>query len=175
MNVADLAPEQPEKRLHIERYEYAARSLAGLRVLDCACGMGYGTEILRAGGCIAVGVDIDPEAIGLARQRYPLAEFQTESIHDIPFDGYDALVSFETLEHLTDPAGVIARLPEMVKQIIASVPIRPTVGWNPWHHADFTADSFARLIETKFRIIHRYGQLWVDKEDLYLMLHGVRA
>lgn len=171
MNIADLAPEQPEKRLHTERYEYAASALRGLRVLDCACGMGYGTAIL-AQTCYARGVDIDPEAVGTARLRYPCHPFSVADMYDVDFSGVDALVSFETLEHLEFPERVIARLPNTVKHIVASVPIRPTVGWNPWHKSDHTVESFSKLIGDCFRIVHRLDQIWVDGRPLYLMLHG---
>lgn len=71
---------------------------------------------------------------------------------------------------------MIDRLPSTVTDIVASVPVRPTVGWNPWHRSDFTHRSFCELIERRFVIIHMHGQLWVDgKGDLYLMLHGRSA
>lgn len=174
MNIAELAPEQPEKRLHMERYEYAGSVLRGKRVLDCACGMGYGTAILASSGCPSTGIDIDAEAIDLAIQNYNGCHFQVGDIYAIVMDGYDALVSFETLEHLERPADIITRLPNTITDIIASVPIRPTVGWNPWHKSDFTKDSFRDLIRSRFEIIHEFGQEWVDGEDLYLVIHGRR-
>ena len=173
MNISEMALEQPEKRLHVERYEYAANALRGKRMLDCACGMGYGTAIL---GATAHGVDIDPEAIGLAQQSYPGGSYAVGDLYAVPLDGFDALVSFETLEHLDRPAEIIDRLPPTVSDIVASVPIRPTVGWNPWHRSDFTKDTFRELIQSGgFRIIHELPQMWVDGADLYLMVHGRRA
>lgn len=174
MNIPELAEEQPERRIHIERYEYAARELAGKRVLDCACGMGYGTEILSK-TCDPTGVDIDPEAIKLANQQYH-CDFGVGDIHTISLVGYDALVSFETLEHLESPVTIIERLPENIEEIIVSAPIRPTVGWNPWHKSDFTHGSFCQMIERVFRVVHVVGQPWTDgKGDLYLMVHGRRG
>ncbi len=184
MNIAEMAPEQPEKRIHMERYEYAAQVLAGKRVLDCACGMGYGTAIL-AQQCEALGVDIDPTAIDLARQRYPACWFEVSDIyelgsadwHDWPADGFEGFVSFETLEHLNRPETVFNRMPSTVTDIVVSAPIRPTVGWNPWHRSDFTHGSLCQLVERAgFRIVHVMGQSWVDgKGDLYLVVHGRRG
>ena len=175
MNIAELAIEQPEKRIHLERYDYAGRALTGKRVLDCACGMGYGTAMLAGAGCSTKGVDIDMSAIELARQMYPGQHFEKGDIYDTPLLDFDALVSFETLEHLEQPQAVIERLPIQVTDIIASVPIRPTVGWNPWHKSDFTKESFRELIRSQFQIVHEWGQIWIDGADLYLVIHGRRC
>lgn len=178
MNIPALVPEQPERHLHMERYEYAATVLEGKRVLDMACGMGYGTDILCRGGCSAEGLDIDPDAIDLAKQQYPGVTYHVGDIQSwiYPEFDFDAVVSFETLEHLERPGAAIDRLPDMiVKEIIASVPIRPTVGWNPWHKSDFTKDSFREMFTSRgFTIVHEIPQMWVDGADLYLMVHAKR-
>lgn len=178
MNIPEMAMEQPEREIHMARYRYAASVLKGLYVLDCACGMGYGTAILSDAGCYPCGVDKDPEAIALAEASYPELEgsFAIGDIYDYPMHQFDALVSFETLEHLSHPEEVIDRLPINITDIVCSAPIRPTVGWNPWHKSDFTHATFCQLIERHFRIVHVIGQPWVDgKGDLYLMIHGKRG
>ncbi len=180
MDIDGMAEEQPERRIHIERYEYAASVLAGKRVLDCACGMGYGTAILSA-TCDATGVDIDPEAIRLAMRKYPELKFCIADFNLLNAAGFlqdfDALVSFETLEHLAAPAELINRLPENIVELVVSAPIRPTVGWNPWHKTDFTHGSLCTMIEQAgFRIVYVKSQPWVDgKGDLYLMVHARRG
>lgn len=178
MNIPALADEQPEKQIHIARYTYAASVLKGKRVLDCACGMGYGTEILSR-DCDVIGMDIDPEAIGLARQQYPELAFEVGDIYNSDGSagfGCDTLVSFETLEHLDKPEEVIDHLPENITEIIVSAPIRPTVGWNKWHRTDFTHGTLCQMVERVFRIVNVMGQPWVDgKGDLYLLVHGKRG
>src|SRR5690242_12845383 len=106
MDIAGMSEDQPEKRIHMARYEYAASVLSGKRVLDCACGVGYGAAIL-SGTCEAVGVDLDPAAIELARTRYPKQCFQIGDVYSVGLENYDAFVSFETLEHLDRPEEVI--------------------------------------------------------------------
>ena len=55
---------------HVERYQFVAKRLAkGSRVVDFACGIGYGTRIMAVAGAIAHGFDIDAEAIEYAKQR----------------------------------------------------------------------------------------------------------
>lgn len=170
-NIPGLEEGHPEKRIHVERYEYAGRVLAGKRVLDCACGMGYGTSILLK-TCNPTGVDIDPEAISLAQEKYPFIRFLRGDLYTVPMDGYEGFVSFETLEHLDWPGIIIDRLPDSVTDIVISSPIRPTVGVNPWHRSDFTHGTLCSMVERRFQIVHVAGQLWIDGEDLYLMIHG---
>jgi SAM-dependent methyltransferase len=147
MTIPDLPVHEQERRIHLERYEYASGVMSGKKVLDCACGMGYGTDMLRSRGATALGVDIDPGAIALAGERYPESSYAVGDIYTVPLDGVEAAVCFETLEHLDDPELVIDRFSAAgVSEIIASVPIRPTVHANHWHRRDFTHDSFRSLI-----------------------------
>src|SRR4051794_32573767 len=56
---------------HRTRYAFASELAAGRRVLDVACGSGYGSRILAdAGADTVVGVDLDADAVVYARQRY---------------------------------------------------------------------------------------------------------
>src|ERR1700760_2389974 len=67
-------PDVPEEnywyRRHLVVYEWIAERLAGLRVIDMACGEGYGTAVLARTAASAVGVDANPEAHEHARLRY---------------------------------------------------------------------------------------------------------
>ena len=60
---------------HLERYRWAAKFVAGKRVLDVACGTGYGTAILANAGATQVdGFDCSPEAVAFARKDVALAQ-----------------------------------------------------------------------------------------------------
>ncbi|HEX5130670.1 MAG TPA: class I SAM-dependent methyltransferase, partial [Usitatibacter sp.] len=48
---------------HWHRYHFAARWAAGKRVLDVACGEGYGTSVLARHAAGVTGVDVSAEAI----------------------------------------------------------------------------------------------------------------
>jgi len=140
--------------LHLERYEFASRVLLGSRVLDMACGCGYGSALLaeRHPDKQVTGVDIDPQAIEYARTHYRLPNLRYLCADAERFeceDGFDTIVSLETIEHLPRPAELIANCARLLRaggQVIASVPITPTLDGNPHHLHDFSPRSFFALL-----------------------------
>ncbi|MEO8704903.1 MAG: class I SAM-dependent methyltransferase [Kofleriaceae bacterium] len=143
-------------RLHLERYEFAARHARPGRLLDLACGVGYGTRLVFDRGTgveRALGVDLSAEAVGYARDRYakPGIEFQTgNGLEFEDRDGFDTVVSLETVEHVPEPGRLLDRLAALVRPggvLIASVPTTPTAFVNPHHLHDFTERSFRALVE----------------------------
>lgn len=141
-------------KLHFARYRFAARFIDGGRVLDCACGVGYGTELLAGADRKpeqVVGVDIDPSAIEYAT-RHHLAERVRFMVADgAALDGresFDTIVSLETVEHVPEPGALLGNFVRLLKPggtLIASVPVTPSVDVNPYHLHDFTERSFRRL------------------------------
>lgn len=90
---------------HWHRYAFARHFATGRRVLDAACGEGYGSALLAATAAEVVGVDIAEEAVAHARSTYAGRSglrFEQASAAALPLpDGsVDLVVSFETLEHL---------------------------------------------------------------------------
>ena len=147
------ADDQASLRIHLQRYQFAAEHLRGQRVLDMACGCGYGTALLaeRNPDKQVLGVDIDPEAIAYARQHYQLDNLRYECADAEQFastQGFDCIVSLETIEHLPRPQALLANYGRLLAeggQVIASVPITPTLDGNPHHLHDFSKRSFFAL------------------------------
>jgi SAM-dependent methyltransferase len=141
--------------LHLQRYEFAAQYIKPGRLLDIACGIGYGTALMaeRASGVTEfVGVDISEKAVEQARLSYTsekICFLQHDAMTYKDEDGFDTIVSVETLEHTSDPARIIANLVDNLRPggvFIASVPVTPSTDVNPYHLHDFTERSFRKMV-----------------------------
>jgi GT2 family glycosyltransferase/SAM-dependent methyltransferase len=91
---------------HMHRYLTARQLVKGKKVLDIACGEGYGAALLAEVAADVIGVDLDAACIAHARQVYTRAnvQFLQGNATQIPLDptSVDVVVCFETIEHLTD-------------------------------------------------------------------------
>jgi len=146
---------QATLKLHLQRYEFAAEHLKPVRLLDIACGVGYGTHLMaeEASGIVeAIGVDLSQKTVEYARQHYANERIQFQQHDAMTFAderGFDSIVSVETLEHILDPIGLIHHLVRLLRSdgvFIASVPTTPSVDVNPYHLHDFTERSFRSMV-----------------------------
>lgn len=131
----------PAMRLgHEARYRMAAGWLRpGDVVVDAACGVGYGREIL-GDGIQYCGVDRDLSVIE-AEGRFLARDLNTWSP---PFD-VDVAIGFETLEHLADPTAYVEWTSQVRRLLFLSVPFPPTVMENPYHLHDYTPEQVRAL------------------------------
>src|SRR5689334_14207734 len=88
---------------HVHRYLLARDLAHDKRVLDIACGEGYGSDVLATVAAHVVGVDVSPEVIRHAKRQYRRAnlEFSVGTCAAIPLadQSVDLVVSYETIEH----------------------------------------------------------------------------
>lgn len=145
-------------RLHLERYVFAAENLKPGRLLDIACGVGYGTEVIlsRRDGDVAeiVAVDNDAGAIDYGRKTYanPKVRFlqsDAYAFHDAI--GFSTIVSLETIEHLPDPQKFATSIDKCLQpggRWVCSAPVTPTKDAIPFHLNDFTEASYRRIFLT---------------------------
>jgi GT2 family glycosyltransferase/SAM-dependent methyltransferase len=155
---------------HLHRYHAASESVRGLRVLDIACGEGYGSAILAAQALSVVGVDISPEAVTHARATYPSLRlrFEVGSCERIPLGdaSVDAVVCFETLEHVTAHDQVMAEFRRVLEPggfLVISSPDRLEYSdvpkfHNPFHVRELYLSEFRDLLGRNFRNVQVYGQ-----------------
>src|SRR4029077_7914243 len=88
---------------HLVVYEWISQRLRGLRVMDMACGEGYGSDVLARAAASVVGLDANPEAHEHARLRYrrPNLRFERGLVESFGQPGeYDAVVFLQTIEHV---------------------------------------------------------------------------
>jgi len=156
----EIAPEDFEGsqslRLHIERYDFAASLIpSSSKVMDLACGVGYGSRIIRnkVREAQVTGVDCSRSAIEYAKGRYLVDRLRFVVSNAMDLDAecdYDVVVSLETLEHLPSPREYLGRTVRGVLRpgglFIGSVPVTPSVDANPHHLHDFTPNSFRKLL-----------------------------
>jgi ubiquinone/menaquinone biosynthesis C-methylase UbiE len=152
---------------HVGRYRFAKDFAHGKRVLDIACGEGYGAAALaRAGAASMIGVDISPDICQHAQDKYGL-DARPGDAQAIPLQdqSIDLVVSFETIEHVNDPAaflGECARVLVPEGMLIVSTPNRPVYSsdgrQNPFHHIEFDAGEFVDLLRTRFRSVQVFTQ-----------------
>jgi 2-polyprenyl-6-hydroxyphenyl methylase/3-demethylubiquinone-9 3-methyltransferase len=120
-------PNGPSKPLHDInplRLGYIQRfiSLAGKQVLDAGCGGGILTESLGACGAIVTGIDASLPMIEAARRHLADSTFKITYQVGLILDllaqhtaRYDAITCMELLEHVPDPAALIATLAQLLK------------------------------------------------------------
>ena len=118
---------------HVHRYCLALPYAADRKVLDVACGEGYGSDLLAQVADSVLGVDIDAQTVLAAAARYQRANlsFMTADATSIPIEdaSIDIVVSFETIEHVEDQAGLWREIKRVLKPegiLVISSPNRDT-------------------------------------------------
>lgn len=156
---------------HWHRYGWAAEVLSGLDVLDIACGEGYGSNILAQCAKTVTGVDISSEAVAHACDAYGSVgnlSFLTGSAAEIPLPDatFDAVVSFETLEHLTQHDEMLSEIHRVLKPsgfLILSSPNKKVYSddrnfHNEFHVKELYFDELDALVKRHFARVRYYGQ-----------------
>jgi 2-polyprenyl-3-methyl-5-hydroxy-6-metoxy-1,4-benzoquinol methylase len=154
---------------HLAVYEWIAARVVGLRVLDMACGEGYGSEVLSRSAGSVVGVDANPDAHEHARIRYQRQNLRFErGMVEIFGDpgAYDTVVFLQTIEHVQDPAAVLGHLRALIAPggvAYVSTPNLLTLAPgqeksdNPWHVREYRAAQFDHLCRSVFERVELLG------------------
>ncbi|MFR9728069.1 glycosyltransferase [Saccharopolyspora sp. MS10] len=157
---------------HYHRYALAARFARGKRVLDLACGEGYGAALLAAEGAEVVGLDIDPATVEHATRAYGGRDvsFRVGSITDpealADEKPFDLVVCFEAIEHVTEHDAVLALIRSRLEPgglLLMSTPDTDVYQHehgndNPFHVKELTGPQFESMLEGAFRHVAVYHQ-----------------
>jgi SAM-dependent methyltransferase len=167
-------PDVPEEnywyRRHLVVYRWIAERCAGLRVVDMACGEGYGSAVLSERASEVVGVDANPEAHEHARLRYtsPKLRFERSLIEDFEAGApWDAVVFLQTVEHVAEPLPLLEHFASLLSPggvAYVSTPNRLTLAapgaeksGNPWHVREYTPPEYRAVLEPAFSRVDLLG------------------
>lgn len=156
---------------HVVVYRWIAAQIAGKRVVDMACGEGYGSDLLAAAGAEHVtGVDANPEAHEHARLRYvrPNLKFERELVEEYAEEA-DAIVFLQTIEHVQQPKELLERFASRLKpggviyvstpNVLTLAPKGAERSDNPWHVYEYKPHEFEELCREVTPNVEMYG-LW---------------
>lgn len=157
---------------HLERYRLACSYTAGKNVLDVACGIGKGSNMMaQIGEAMFVnGFDIQAEAIRYAKRRNsaPNLAFSIVNAETMDIvDEYDLVVSFETIEHLPNYSNFLKSVKRSLKSgghLLVSTPISPIAvdlnPGNPYHVQEWGFYEFQKVLGEFFSIEKVFVQLY---------------
>jgi SAM-dependent methyltransferase len=152
----DVPAENYWFRRHLAVYEWIAPRVQGRRVIDMACGEGYGSAVLARHAAAVVGVDANPEAHEHARLRYraPNVRFERALIDSFT-ERADVIVFLQTIEHVREPRATLRHLRSLVDgrgvlyvstpNVLTLAPKGAPRSDNPWHVHEYGADEFEQL------------------------------
>lgn len=155
---------------HVARYRLAERYVEDKEILDMGCGAGYGSHWLSGFARSVTGMDLSEEAISYAAHHYhaPNLRYGVGDVTNLPYrDGtFEAAVSFEVIEHLPQPEGLVREAKRLIKDdglFIVSTPDKQTyhndrVSSNPHHLKEMYPLEFREMLERHFAHVEIYHQ-----------------
>jgi 2-polyprenyl-3-methyl-5-hydroxy-6-metoxy-1,4-benzoquinol methylase len=165
-------PDVPEEnywyRRHLAVYEWIGARTNGKRVVDMACGEGYGSDVLARGAASVVGVDANPDAHEHARLRYVRQNLRFErDLVETFSEECDAVVFLQTIEHVQNPGEILEHFKAMLApggiayvstpNLLTLAPAGAEKSDNPWHVKEYRAEEFRALCEAHFEQVELWG------------------
>ncbi len=155
---------------HLVVYEWIRDRVGGLRVVDMACGEGYGSQVLARTASDVVGVDANPDAHEHARLRYTAAGLRFErALIDAYAEPADAVVFLQTIEHVENPGALLDHFSSLVSasedaavyvstpNVLTLAPEGAERSGNPWHVHEYRPEEFRALLDEHFSRVELYG------------------
>lgn len=137
-------------RRHIERYAMIRQWCYG-KVIDVACGCGYGTYLISKNPDVKkiIGFDIDQKAIEFADKNFINENllYSVKKIEEINIQA-DVLTCIETIEHLKNPE-ILNKMAERceIKTLFISYPSKKTTHYNKFHYHDFVDNDILKIFK----------------------------
>ena len=165
-------PDVPEEnywfRRHLAVYEWIAARVHDRRIVDLACGEGYGSAVLARTGASVIGVDANPEVLEHARLKYTTGRVRFErSMLEMWTGDVDCVVFLQTIEHLQDPDAVLHHVRGLIgpagvayvstPNLLTLAPKGAERSGNPWHVREYRAEEYRALCERHFGSVDLLG------------------
>jgi len=167
---------------HLHRYAFAARFAKGKRVLDLGSGEGYGANILALTAAFVLGIDIDPEAIRHAADKYQKnnLRFEVGAFARVPVveaGSFDLIVCFEAIEHVREHDELLIEVKRLLRPdglFIVSTPNKTVYRKeseeeNPYHVSELEPEEFQHLMLRYFRETRLLGQRIQPTSSIWAM------
>ncbi len=151
---------------HLIRYEFAKQFCEEKSVLDIACGIWYGTDMLAQVANNIVWVDVDADAVKQAQNTYKrdnlsyvVGDWVTIPLAD---SSVDVVVSFETIEHIKDYTHFLEEIKRVLKKDWVLLMSTPNYLWelvkNEYHVSNFTTNTFLQAVSSVLSLKKIYYQ-----------------
>jgi SAM-dependent methyltransferase len=170
---------------HWARYAFAQPFARGKRVLDAACGEGFGSALLARDAREVVGVDISAQAVAHAQARYGHVanlRYRQGDCTKLDFaDGsFDLGVSIETLEHVEAQESMVAGFARVLGDdgvFIVSSPDKRTYSdetgfHNEYHVCELYREELLALLRAHFPEVRLYGQKLLFQSAIWALDEG---
>lgn len=152
------------RAFHLDRYEFARSYCESRKVLDGACGTGYGSALIGEVASDTTGIDCDEGAIDYASRTYSRdnVRFERSFVEFTRFEdaAFDVVLSFETVEHTLCPMAHMREVARLLKPetgcAVLSVP--NNWGYTDHHFFDFNLRLFQRILNPFFSSIEFFYQ-----------------
>lgn len=160
---------------HLERYKFSCNYVKSKRVLDIACGAGYGSHMIKlAGASYVLGGDISANNVQYCNAHFQMKDLEFKQLdicQPIVEKPFDVIISFETIEHISNYTAALKNLHKILAKnglLIVSSPNRTIT--EPYlkqdektssgHEREFTASELrTALKKAGFEEIGYYVQL----------------
>jgi O-antigen biosynthesis protein len=156
---------------HVNRYDFARYFVKKTDVvLDAACGVGYGSHMLAEKARKVYGIDYNQETIGYALKhwnRTNLEYIRGDLLDEMSYpkkEKFNIIVSFETIEHLTEDSKFLALISERLLPnglcfISAPNSFVKRVEENIWHVRHYSPEEFMTLAKRYFGHVWEFSQI----------------
>ncbi|MBL7859055.1 MAG: class I SAM-dependent methyltransferase [Cyclobacteriaceae bacterium] len=169
----EITSDNPIHQRLFKAYVVAKEYVKG-QVLEVGCGEGRGVSLLLDKASDFTAVDKIKLVIEALQQKYPTGRFLSMNIpplSGLPDNTYDAVVSFQVIEHINDDFLFLKEIHRVLKPggiALLTTPNRSmSLSRNPWHIREYLPHELKTLAEKIFPHVEMKGITGNEKVMTY--------